>query len=191
MLRQHYIIAIGGSAGSLEALTVFFDHTIADHASYIIVRHLPGAYHTQLRTILKRHSQLHLVDVSGPTTLQKSTIYIAPTDKDLILKDSHLQLVEKDNTGPNFCVDRLFHSLSNQSIGRRIIAVVLSGSGSDGTKGIGFIKKVGGVVIAQDPLSCQFKYMPQNAIASGFVDYIAAPDKMPLIIQKHIHHLGE
>jgi two-component system CheB/CheR fusion protein len=186
MLTPHYIVAIGGSAGSLEALTVFFDHTPIDHVSYVIVRHLPEDYHSQLKAILKQHSKLRLVNVTSPTKLQNNTVYIGPNDKDLIVENNVLQLVEKNAKGPNLCVDRFFKSLSSQPIGKRVIAVVLSGSGSDGTAGIRFIKEAGGTVIAQDPLSCTFKYMPQHAIESGYVDHIAAPAQIPTIIHQYI-----
>lgn len=184
-----YIVAIGGSAGSLKALTDFFDYTPQDHVSYVILRHMPEDYHSQLKAILKQHSKLQLVDVKSDTPILPNTVYIAPADKNLILKDGNLQMLDKTLNGPNLCVDRFFQSLSSQAMGKRAIAIVLSGSGFDGAKGVCYIKKTGGLVIVQEPQTCQFKYMPQHAIESGCVDYIAAPSHMPRIIRNYIRSL--
>src|SRR5690606_10244279 len=67
------------------------------------------------------------------------------------------------------------------------IGIVMSGNGSDGTKGIEAIKKVGGMVIVQDPKSAEFKSMPENAIASGNYDFILAPKKIPKQIANYVY----
>jgi two-component system CheB/CheR fusion protein len=185
MKGQHFIIAIGGSAGSLEAIQEFFDQTVLGHNSYIIIRHLPEDYFSRLKEILEHHSKLSIVNVDRAMPLQINTVYIGPSDKDIIIKGGQLQLVKREIEAIHYPVDLFFQSLAEGAIGKRAIAIVLSGVGSDGTKGIQNIKKAGGMVIAQDPESCLQDMMPRYAIGSGFVDHIAAPSEMPKLIRSY------
>jgi two-component system CheB/CheR fusion protein len=189
MLTQQFIIAIGGSAGSVEALKDLFDHTPCDHASYIIIRHLPKAYKSQLKSVLRDHSQLRIVDVAGPVPVENNTIYIAPSEKTLVMNDGTLHLVPREVAAGNRAVDVFFESLAGQAIGERAIAVVLSGGGFDGTEGARFIKEAGGVVIVQDPDSCILRFMPLNVIESGCADFIGTPSEIPAIISDYVQQV--
>jgi two-component system CheB/CheR fusion protein len=185
MKGLHFIIAIGGSAGSLEALQEFFDQTVLDHNSYIIIRHLLEDYFSQLKEILEHHSKLSIVNVDRGMPMQINTVYIGPSDKDIVIKGGQLQLVKREIEAKRHPVDLFFRSLAEWAIGKRAIAIVLSGIGSDGTKGVQFIKKAGGMVIAQNPESCLQDMMPRYAIESGSVDHVAVPSEMPRLIRSY------
>lgn len=186
MTNQHFIIALGGSAGSVEALKDFFDYTPCDHASYVIIRHLPQQYKTQLKGVLERHSQLRIVDMTGTLPVVNNTVYIPPSDKTLVLHEGHLHLLPRTGLNTNRDVDSFFQSLAAQAIGNRAIAVVLSGGGVDGTQGARAIKEAGGLVIAQEPASCVFKFMPRHVIDSGYADHVAIPSQIPAIIHDYV-----
>lgn len=115
---EHYIVAIGGSAGSLEPLIAFFDHTPLDSAAYIILRHLPKDSQSQLKLLLDRHSQLSIIEVAGSTPVEANNVYIAPSYKHLIIEDQRLHLVERP-TGPNRSIDLFFHSLAKGGLGEK------------------------------------------------------------------------
>ena len=185
MEANHFIIAIGGSAGAVEALMEFFDQTTAGQASYIIIRHMPENYLSQLKDILKHHTSLSIVNVDRIMSMKINTVFIGPSDRDLVIQGGRLRLVKKKTAGAHHPVDLFFQSLADCAIDKKAIAVVLSGIGSDGTKGVRYIKNAGGMVIAQTPASCRYDQMPQYAIDSGFVDYIETPSNMPGIIRAY------
>lgn len=186
MINRHFIIALGGSAGSVEALTEFFDYTPCDHASYVIIRHLPQQYKTQLKGVLQRHSQLRIMDVTGTQVVENNTVYIAPSEKTLVMHEGQLHLRPRIDSDINRDVDSFFQSLAGQAIGSRAIAVVLSGGGVDGTLGARSIKEAGGMVIAQEPASCLFRFMPLHVIESGYADHVASPSQIPAIIHDYV-----
>lgn len=186
MNNRHFIIALGGSAGSVEALKEFFDYTPCDHASYVIIRHLPQQYKTQLKGVLQRHSQLRIVDVTGTLPVVNNTVYIPPSDKTLVLHEGQFRLLPRTGPDTSRDVDSFFRSLAGQAIGNRAIAVVLSGGGADGTLGARSIKEAGGLVIAQEPASCVFKFMPLHVIESGYADHVATPSQIPAIIHNYV-----
>jgi chemotaxis response regulator CheB len=181
-----YIVGIGGSAGSLEPLLTFFDHTPLDDASYIIVRHLPKDNRSELKNILERHSCLQIVDVVEGMRLEANKVYVGPSHMHMIIKEQKLQLVPRPK-GPNSAIDLFLDSLAEEALEGKAIAVILSGAGLDGVKGAGAVKQAGGFVIAQDPISCEFSSIPQHTIESGVVDYVRVPAEMPALIQEYIH----
>ena len=182
---QRYLAAIGGSAGVLEPLKTFFDHTPNDKVSYVILRHLPQTYQSLLKQILTRHSRLGIVEVKDGMLLEKNKIYLLPSDKYMIITDEKFQLVNRNEAGPNRAIDIFMQSMAGD-MGARSIAVILSGAGSDGAKGVKYIKEAGGMVIAQQPESCEHPSMPKKAIESGNVDHTVLPGEMPGLILKYV-----
>lgn len=108
----------------------------------------------------------------------------------MTIKAGKLYLRPRDikNLYPNWSINVFFESLALDR-GNKGIAVVLSGAGSDGTHGITYIKNAGGMVIAQNPESCEYNSMPNNAIRTGLVDYILLPYQMPEIILNYVAHI--
>ncbi|HYH55958.1 MAG TPA: chemotaxis protein CheB [Anseongella sp.] len=182
------IVAIGFSAGGLNPLKDFFDSTLHDKVSYVILQHLPLEYKSRLKDILKRHSKLQIIEVEEGMAVDPNKVYVLPRKQFMVIKEGVFQLIERDKgVFPNRAVDIFMESLAGLG---NCMAVILSGSGDDGTKGISSIKKGGGIVIAQTPDSCEHSSMPENAIKSGNVDHVMLPSEMPGIIQQYVKQAG-
>jgi two-component system CheB/CheR fusion protein len=182
----HHIIAIGASAGGLEELNTFFDHTPMDGVSYVIVQHLSSDFKSRMVQLLSRHSKLVVQEAEDGMQVISNQVYLIPSDKFLTIRGLRLYLREKGNErGPHMTINTFFNSLA-ADYGTKAIAVILSGLGSDGTAGVKAIKKAGGLVIARSPEGAEFHSMPSSAIASGMVDFILEPEEMPAVIDDYV-----
>ena len=188
--EPHHIIAIGASAGGLDEINSFFDHTPMDGVSYIIVQHLSADFKSRMVELLSRHSKLEVKEAQNGMQVVCNKVYLIPNDKYMVIKDNHLFLTEKDKSGaPHLTINTFFNSLALNS-GKDAIGVIFSGLGSDGTAGIREIKRHGGMVMARNPETTEFSGMPSNAIASGMVDFILEPEAMPRAIEDFVKHEG-
>ncbi|RYF87279.1 MAG: PAS domain S-box protein [Chitinophagaceae bacterium] len=184
---DQYIVAIGASAGGLEAIQEFFDNMPSNgNLSFIIIQHLSPDYKSLLVEIIGKHTHMKVREAGHNMPVEKGCVYVIPNDKLLSIKDGLLQLTEKKaEKAPNTAIDTFLRSLAEDQ-GAKAIAVVLSGTGTDGSKGIEVIQTAGGMVLVQDPISAKFDGMPNSAIASGYADYILAPELMPEEIFNYI-----
>ena len=181
-----HIIAIGASAGGLEELTSFFDHTPQDGVAYVIVQHLSSAFKSNMVDILKKHSKLHVFEAENGMQLFANVVCLIPNDKYMTISDGHMYLIDKETLSPpHLTVNMFFNSLAVNS-GPRAIAIVFSGLGSDGTEGIKAVKHAGGMIMAREPETSEFPSMPANAIATGLVDFVLEPKEMPMTIEDYI-----
>ncbi|MEP6627887.1 MAG: chemotaxis protein CheB [Ginsengibacter sp.] len=188
--QPQYIIAIGASAGGLEEINSFFDHTPCDGVSYVIVQHLSSDFKSRMAELLARHSKLVIRQAEDAMTVYANQVYLIPNDKFMTIDKGKLYLSQKGKmNGPNLTINRFFNSLADYS-GKKAIGVILSGLGSDGTEGIKSIKHAGGMVIARTPETTEFNSMPSNAIATGLVDFVVEPAAMPDIIENYVKHSG-
>jgi two-component system CheB/CheR fusion protein len=185
-ISPHHIIAIGASAGGLEELNIFFDHTPVDGVSYVIVQHLSSDFKSRMVELLSRHSKLVVQEAEDGMEVLCNQVYLIPNDKFLTIHGQRLYLGEKtDERAPYLTINKFFISLAGDC-GPKAIGVILSGLGSDGSDGVKAIKKAGGIVIARDPHSSEFSSMPSNAIATGMVDFILEPQDMPAAIEDYV-----
>jgi len=184
--NPHHIIAIGASAGGMEEINSFFDHTPLDGVSYVIVQHLSSDFKSRMVELLAKHSKLVVVEAKNGMQVKCNQVYLIPSDKFMTISDDTLYLASKEKApGPHLTINTFFNSLA-ADCGTKAIAVVLSGLGSDGTQGIKAIKKAGGMVIARNPETAEFASMPSNAIATGMVDFILEPELMPGTIEDYV-----
>ncbi|WP_448700542.1 chemotaxis protein CheB [Mucilaginibacter sp. AW1-3] len=191
IVEPHHIIAIGASAGGMEEINSFFDHTPLDGVSYIIVQHLSSDFKSRMVELLGKHSKLVVKEAEDGMTVNSNEVYLIPHDKFMTIRDSTLYLTNKENVkGPHLTINTFFNSLS-ADYGKKAIGVVLSGLGSDGTEGIRAIKKAGGMVIARNPATSAFGSMPSSAIATGVVDFVLEPAQMPGAIEDYVKSEGE
>lgn len=185
-MKERFVVAIGSSAGGLEPMKTFFDNTPHDQATYIIIRHIPIAHQSVLHEILQRHSKLEIIEAKDGDLIEKDRVYLPPSSMYMTIKNNRLYLsprIFQDSTG-NWSVNIFLASLAEDK-GHKSIAVILSGGGTDGTKGIVAIKNAGGMVIVQQPETCEFSAMPLSAIRTGKVDHILSPAEMPAAILQH------
>lgn len=189
--QPEYIIAIGASAGGMEEINLFFDHTPCDGVSYIIVQHLSPDFKSRMVELLSKHSKLKVKESEDGMEVRINQVYLIPNDKFMSIKDNKLYLTPKTKLqGPHLTINTFFNSLAMNS-GKTAIAVVLSGLGFDGSEGIKAIKREGGMVIARNPETSEFGSMPSNAIATGAVDFILEPALMPDAIEDYVSNEGK
>lgn len=184
--NNQYIIAIGASAGGLQAISEFFDYTPLDAVSYIIIQHLSADFKSEMTAILSRHSKLEVIEATNNVKIQANTVYLIPSSKFMTIKNGQLVLTDKkDKKGPHMTIDHFFTSLA-QERGSKAIGVVLSGTGTDGSKGAVAIKNSGGLILVQDPDTATFNAMPLAAIATGCADSVLSPQAMPQVIEDYV-----
>ena len=175
-----YVVGVGASAGGLEALNEFFDNMPASPGcAFIIIQHLSPDYKSLLGELLSKHTAMKVSDAEDGVFVRANNVYIIPNKKNLTIKHGKLRLSDKPvSSTPNMAIDIFLKSLAEDKKDRAI-AVILSGTGSDGTRGIDAVKNAGGLVIVQDPVTAKFDGMPNSAIYSGNSDLILAPEFIP------------
>lgn len=175
-----YYVAIGASAGGLEAIEHFFSHMPSDsNMSFIVIQHLSPDYKSLMVELLSKHTQMHVCRAEDGMLVEKNTVYLIPPKNNLTIFHGRLILSERnDRQSVNLPIDIFFSSLAKDQ-GEKAVAIVLSGTGSDGTRGVKSIKEANGIVIVQDEETAQFDAMPKNAISTGSVDLILPPEIMP------------
>ncbi|MBB6502619.1 chemotaxis protein CheB [Pedobacter cryoconitis] len=187
-IEPDHIIAIGASAGGMEEINAFFDHTPLDGVSYIIIQHLSPDFKSRMVELLARHSKLVVKEAENGAKVKRNQVYLIPSNKFMTIQDNKLFLTDKlKKAGPHLTINTFFNSLAVNS-GKKSIAIVLSGLGSDGTEGIKAIKKAGGMVIARNPETSEFNSMPSHAVATGIVDFILEPELMPGAIEDYVKY---
>lgn len=179
------IVALASSAGGLTAIRAVLGALPGDlQAAIVVVQHLDPRHRSLMTDILSRHTALKVKQAEDGERLNPATVYIAPPDRHLrVNPDGTLSLTQSKLVHfvrPS--ADLLFQSVA-ASYRDRAIAVVLSGSGSDGAMGTQAIKKMGGTVIAQDEATAEFPGMPGAAIKTRSVDFILPlPEIAPALV---------
>ena len=176
---SNFVVGIGASAGGLEALEQFFRHAPTDQdLSYVVVQHLSPDFDSLMDQLLARETKLPIHLIEDGVRVEPNAIYLLPPKKEVILSDGCLLLTQRPtNRELSFPIDSFFRSLA-QDAGPRAIAVVLSGTGSDGSRGITDVHEAGGFVISQSEKSAKFDGMPRSACDTGIVDLVAPAAEM-------------
>lgn len=172
--NSFFYIGIGASAGGLEALRALVSglRDVPD-ASLIVVQHLSPQHRSMLVDLLSRETRLNVREAQDGDVPKANTIYITPPNSDLFFEGGRLRLRKPlSKIGPKPSVDLFFESLAEEA-GEQAVGIILSGTGSDGSRGIRAIKAAGGLTIAQTPSSAKYDGMPLSAIESGSVDLVA------------------
>ena len=178
------IVALAASAGGLKALSQVLSALPEDFpATLVVVQHLDPRHRSLMAEILSRRTPLLVKQAEEGESLRPATVYIAPPNRHLLVNpDSTLSLSQSELVHflrPS--ADLLFESVA-ASYRQRAIAVVLTGTGSDGAMGVQAIKKMGGTVIAQDETTAEFFGMPSAAIDSGSVDFVLPLNEIPMAL---------
>lgn len=177
---DHYLIGIGASAGGLEAIHKLFDHFPSNSSfSFVIIQHLSPDHKSLMAELLSKHTQMQVQEAEDNMLTRPNCVYVLPSGKQLTMAHGRLKLEDKTRSRePNFAIDLFFKSMA-ESRGKYAIGIVLSGTGTDGSKGARAIKKAGGMVVVQDPETAKFDGMPRSAIDTGYVDFVLPPEQMP------------
>ncbi len=177
---QFPIVALGASAGGLEALEEFFSNMPADSGlAFVVIQHLDPNRVGVLPEILQRATKMQVQEATDGVLVQPDSVYVIPPNKNLSLLNGHLHLlVPIESRGLRLPIDFFLKSLANDRL-QNSVAVILSGMGSDGSKGVKAIKEKNGIVLIQDPLSAKFDSMPLTAKEAVIADGIAPATELP------------
>ena len=187
-MPSHYI-GIGASAGGLEALQSLLQNLPMDTgACFIIVQHLSPDFKSMMLELLSKHTSMEIHNVQDGMQVKPNAIYLIPPKKNMMVAQGQLLLSDKmPDSGLNLPIDIFFRSLSEDQQ-HKAIGIILSGTGSDGSRGIKALKEAGALAIAQDPESAKFDGMPNSAINTGIVDLILRPEDMGAKLESYIQH---
>lgn len=183
------VVAIGASAGGIEALGQFFDAMPPNSGlTFLVVLHLDPTKESQLASVLRQHTTMSVVEIEDGMEVAPNYVYAIAPNFDLILDRATLKLIEPQlPRGRRHPIDVLFTSLASQRQ-QRSAAVILSGTGTNGTQGLREIKAAGGLTLIQDPMTAQFDGMARSAINAGHADHVLPPQDMPGPLLRYFHH---
>src|SRR5215475_8421436 len=174
------IAGIGVSAGGLEALEELFDNMPAEPGiAFVVVTHQHPGHTSMLQELLRRKTEMTVLEASEGTKLQPNYVYVGPPGGQMAILDGTLHRMEADKKEPpRLPIDYFFRSLASDQR-ERAICIILSGTGTDGTLGLKAIKGESGMAMVQQPQSAKYAGMPSSGIATGVADYVLPPAAMP------------
>lgn len=184
-----FVAGIGASAGGLDALERLFDRLPVDTGmAFVVVQHLSPDFKSLMNELLSRHTKMPIHRVEDGMLVEPNAVYLIPPKKNMELAGGRLRLMEQESSvALHLPIDIFFRSLAEDA-GDRAVAVVLSGTGSDGSRGIRHVHEKGGLVVVQDLESAAFDGMPKNAMATGVIDIVAPPGEIAESILRYINH---
>ena len=187
------IVGIGASAGGLEALQQFFSHTKADSGmAYVVVQHLDPHHVSLLTEILQRSTTIPVTEATDQMAVEPDHIYVAPPNRHILIFHRKLQLnLPSKSHDSHLPINVFFRSLA-EDLQEHATGIILSGTGSDGTLGLGAIRDKGGITLVQEPLTAKYSGMPLSAIQAGFATQVLPVEKIPEALQSarrsiHLH----
>jgi two-component system, chemotaxis family, CheB/CheR fusion protein len=194
------IVALGSSAGGLEAISVLLKFLPPDTGmAFIYVQHLSPDQKSLTTALLSKQTKMRVQEIGQMELIRVNNVYVIPNDKGIQVTNGHIKLISRERkTQSNLSADTLFISLA-QTHTDEVIGIVLSGNANDGTLGLKAIKNEGGITFAQDH-SAKNGSMPQSAIDAGVVDFVMSPKEIALNLarlgkhfKKHgsLHFTGE
>ena len=188
--RAALVVGLGASAGGIHTLKQFFARvTPGSGLAYVVILHLSPDYDSQLAGVLQAASPIPVTQVTERVRIEPDRVYVVPPNKNLSVADDHI--VVSDMAGRDerrAPIDFFFRALADAR-GSHSAAIVLSGTGPDGSAGIKRVKEYGGLTIAQDPNEAEYSDMPRNSIATGLIDVVLPVAEMPARIATYREHL--
>lgn len=183
------IVGIGASAGGLEAFSAFLKALRVDTGmAFVLVQHMDPTHESLLNQLLAKQTAMPVIQVKDGMAVEPNCVYVIPPNSDMTIRDGKLRLVAcHAGVAPHNPIDSFLCALAEDQR-TRAIGVILSGIGSDGTKGLQAIKTEGGVTFAQDEMSARYSGMPMNAAATGCVDLVLSPDKISRELARMSRH---
>lgn len=174
-----YYVCLGASAGGLEAIESFVTNLpVKNNLGIVIIQHLSPNYKSMMVEILSKKTKIPVHEAEKGILVEPGHIYVIPPRKKMTIANGRLIVEEPpDPLGLNFPIDLFLRSLAIDQ-GEKAIAVILSGTGTDGARGIRDIKQHGGIIFVQDEKSAKFDGMPKSAISTGVVDFIMSPSEI-------------
>ena len=184
--RRHGIIAIGASTGGPQAIESVLTRMPAETPPIVIAQHMPAGFTKAFAERLDKVCAIRVVEAAGGELLEPGMAYVAPGEHHLVVQVRGIKMMTGVHDGPPVhhqrpAVDELFLSLAKLR-GVPIVAVLLTGMGSDGADGLLALRQAGAETIAEDEHSCIVFGMPREAIARGAAMHVATLLRMPALI---------
>ena len=175
--ESFFIVGIGASAGGLEALESLFANVPRNSGmAFVVVQHLSPDFKSLMDDLLRRATDIPIRVIKNDMRIEPNNIYLLPANQEVIAANGKLLLTERSpGRELSFPIDQFFRSLADDA-GRRAVGIVLSGTGTDGSRGVCHIHEAGGLVIAQDEATAKFDGMPRAAADTGIVDITLPTD---------------
>jgi two-component system CheB/CheR fusion protein len=185
------IVGVGSSAGGLEALEQLFRHLLPGSGkAFVLVSHLDPSHVSILTEILQRTTTMPVTEAQDQMVVVPDNVYVIPPNRDMAIFNGILQLsVPEQPRGQRMPIDSFLRSLADDQ-GEHAIAIILSGTGTDGTLGLRAILGAGGISLVQEPSTAKYDGMPRSAIAAGYVTYVMAVDKMAQALMVSVSRLA-
>jgi two-component system CheB/CheR fusion protein len=183
------IVGIGSSAGGLEALEGFFAHVPQGlNAAFVVIQHMDPHRKSLLGELLKPYSRLAITEIEDGQRPARGCIYINPPNYRVSLFDRTFCLFKADRSqAKGLPIDLFLRSLADD-LKEQAIAVILSGTGTDGTLGIKAVKEHGGLVMVQEEAQAAYSGMPASAIGTGLADFVLPIENMGAELQRYLEH---
>jgi two-component system CheB/CheR fusion protein len=174
----HPLVVIGSSAGGIDALTTLMRGLPSDFgAPILVVQHLDPKRESHLGDILARHAQLTVRTVANRDRLEVGTVFVIPADRHVTIRDHSIQLESGgEHNRPSPSIDRALASAA-EAYGEGLVAVILTGAGSDGAAGARYVKAAGGTVVIQNPETATYPWMPLS-LSPTTVDVVVELESM-------------
>ena len=183
------VVALGASAGGLEAYTEFFKALPADLGmAFVLLQHLDPSHQSLLASIVAKATRMPVDEVRSGMRIRPNWVYVIPPGALMTIAEGVFALTPRSKEpGQHLAVNTFMRSLAEDQKGRAI-GIVFSGTGADGALGLQEIKADGGITFAQDPASATYDGMPRSAIASGCVDFVLPPKEIAKELQRIHRH---
>ncbi len=189
---EFLIAGLGASAGGIQAFQEFFHHVpLKSGIAYVVILHLSPDHDSRLAQVLQSVTKMPVLQVTEKTKVLPDRVYVVPPNQHLTMEDGSIIVTPntqvEDRRAP---VDIFFRTLADEH-GTRAVAVVLSGTGANGSMGIKRVKERGGAAFVQNPREAEFNEMPRNAIATGLIDEVLNVAELPAKIIAYKNSLGK
>jgi two-component system CheB/CheR fusion protein len=183
------VIAIGGSAGSLQAFDDFFSEIpIHTGFAFIIIMHLAPEGNINVPGLFQRFTAMPVIEANDGIKIIPNHVYIIPPNKNMGIHNNQLLLFKiVQNNGASQAIDFFLQSLAEERW-NKAVAIIFSGMGNDGQLGIKMIKEKLGMVMVQNPDTAQYKDMPNAAIDTFVSDFVLHPKEMSAALIKYLNH---
>jgi two-component system CheB/CheR fusion protein len=186
-----FVTCLGASAGGLEALEQFFSRCPTDMGvAFVVVQHLSPDHKSMMQDLLRRYTDMHIAVVTDGMPIRANTVHLIPAGMVMQMRGDRFSLSPKLPHTLTLPIDIYLNSLADE-FGNRSVAIILSGTGSDGSRGAAAINAAGGFIMAQAPETAKFDGMPASVLSTGLVDAVLPPDELPQRLDAYINAAPE
>jgi PAS domain S-box-containing protein len=185
------VVAIGASAGGLEAVRALLTRlTLHSGMAFVVIQHLDSDRQMALAELLSKTTSMPVLEISNRITVKPNHVYVVPHNRSASIERRTLSLEPATSRDRRNAIDNFMEGLAATQ-GDAAVGVVLSGTGTDGTRGLAAIKAVGGFTFAQDPKSAQWPDMPVSAIEAGSADFVLPPARIAFELGRLGRHISK